>query len=205
MRITIGNATVTAVSLVLLFSGLHAQEEQDNAPATLEDKLSELAPDVAFENQWEDTDPVRLVHLLEHTTGWDDIHLPDYAHSVYPPVSLKEALDFHPHSRVSRWKPGTRSSYCNSGPGVAAYIVERVTGQEYEHISMRPSGSINASPRDMAKFLQFYINRGAVDGEQLISQESLARMETVQSTNAARVGQEAGYGLSNYATSSGTM
>jgi len=320
MRIINGLASATAVSLVLLFSGLHAQEEQDTAPATLEelraavakvvaendvpavgialvdetgpvwvdsigkanlendidadeysmfrigstskmfvslsvlklveegklsleDKLSELAPDIAFENQWEDSDPVRLVHLLEHTTGWDDIHLPDYAHSVYPPVSLKEALDFHPHSRVSRWKPGTRSSYCNSGPGVAAYVVEKVTGLEYEqyvkdnffapmgmetmtyqwsddvrekgvtayingnqprgyeHISMRPSGSINASPRDMAKSLQFYINRGAVDGEQLISQASLERMETVQSTNAARVGQEAGYGLSNYATS----
>jgi CubicO group peptidase (beta-lactamase class C family) len=226
-----------------MFVSLSVLKLAEEGKLSLDDKLSDLAPDVAFENQWEDTDPVRLVHLLEHTTGWDDIHLPDYAHSVYPPVSLKEALDFHPHSRTSRWKPGTRSSYCNSGPGVAAYIVEKVTGKDYEqyvedtfftpmgmetmthqwsddvrekgvtpytdgnqprsyeHISMRPSGGINASPRDMARFLQFYINRGAVDGEQLIPQESLARMESVESTSAARAGQEAGYGLSNYSTS----
>jgi len=28
---------------------------------------------------WEASDPVRVVHLLEHTTGWDDMHLREYA------------------------------------------------------------------------------------------------------------------------------
>ncbi len=44
---------------------------------SLDDKLSDLAPEIEFENEWESTDPVRIVHLLEHTTGWDDIHLPE--------------------------------------------------------------------------------------------------------------------------------
>ena len=48
------------------------------------------------------TDPIRIVHLLEHTTGWDDFHLPEYAHNDPTPVSLKEGLDFHPHSRTCR-------------------------------------------------------------------------------------------------------
>ncbi|MBT8049765.1 MAG: beta-lactamase family protein, partial [Gammaproteobacteria bacterium] len=48
---------------------------------SLDDRLVDLAPEIEFENPWAATDPVRLVHLLEHTTGWDDIHLPEFAHN----------------------------------------------------------------------------------------------------------------------------
>ena len=47
-------------------------------------------------------------------------------------MSVREGLDYDHHSRTSRWPPGTRMSYCNSGPPVAAYIVERLTGQKLE-------------------------------------------------------------------------
>lgn len=209
---------------------------------SLSDILADLAPEIEFENEWEDTDPVRIVHLLEHTTGWDDIHLPEYGHNDPTPATLKEGLDFHPHSRKSRWKPGTRMSYCNAGPPVAAYVVEKVTGQEFEsyvrdnffvpmgmdsatyrfsedvkakgvtsyandnepqdywHILQRPSGSINASPVDMAKMVQFFVNRGGVNDQQLIAKSSLNRMERVESTSGAEAGLEAGYGLNNYSS-----
>jgi hypothetical protein len=47
-------------------------------------------------------------------------------------MGLREALDYDHHSRISRWRPGTRMAYCNSGPAVAAYIVEKITGQRFE-------------------------------------------------------------------------
>ena len=223
-----------------MFVALSVLKLVEEGRLSLDDKVSDLAPEIEFENQWESTDPVRIVHLLEHTTGWDDIHLPEYAHNDPTPATLKEGLDFHPHSRVSRWKPGSRYSYCNSGPPVAAYIVAKLTGQDFEsyvresfftpmgmtsmtyrlsedmeangvtlydngntpqpywHISVRPSGSINASSSDMLKMIGFFVNRGAVDGEQLISRASLKRMERVGSTPAAAAGQDAGYGLNNY-------
>jgi len=229
-------------SISKMFVALSVLKLVEEGKLSLDDKLSELAPDVIFENQWETTDPVRVVHLLEHTTGWDDIHLPEYAHNDPTPASSKQSLDFHPHSRISRWKPGSRMAYSNSGPPVAAYIVEKISGQnfedyvqenffdpigmesttyflsdefktrgatsygngnqelEYQHMAMRPSGSINAPARDMAKFVAFYLQRGAVDGQQLISEASLRRMETVESTNAARAGQETGYGLNNHSS-----
>ena len=210
---------------------------------SLDDELSDLAPEVGYENQWEATDPIRIVHLLEHTTGWDDLHLMEYAHNDPTPASLKQGLDFHPHSRISRWKPGSRYSYCNSGPPVAAYVIEKVTGQDFEdyvienffepmgmetmsylltddvvkqgatlysngnkpekywHIIMRPAGSINASAKDMLLFLNFYLQRGAVNGQQLVSQASLQRMETAASTPAYDAGQQVGYGLHNYTSS----
>ena len=41
-------------------------------------------------------------------------------------------LDYDHSSRISRWRPGTRMSYCNSGPAVAAYIVEKIAGKSFE-------------------------------------------------------------------------
>src|ERR1700733_5279904 len=40
---------------------------------SLDDKLTDFAPEVHFVNPWEATNPVRLANLLEHTTGWPDI------------------------------------------------------------------------------------------------------------------------------------
>ena len=53
-------------------------------------------------------------------------------HNQNSPISLKNALEFHPHSRKSRWVPGSRMSYSNSGFSVAAYIVEKTSGIPFE-------------------------------------------------------------------------
>src|SRR6516225_10621555 len=99
---------------------------------SLDDPVHKLAPDVWFNNPWEATDPVRVVNLLEHTTGWDDIHFREYAKQAPDSMTLKEGLDYDHHSRTSRWRPGTRMAYCNSGPPVAAAVVEKLTGQRFE-------------------------------------------------------------------------
>ncbi len=121
----------------------------DQGKLSLDDPVRKLAPEVWFENRWEATDPVRLVHLLEHTTGWDDMHLREYAKDWPGTMDLREALDYDHHSRISRWRPGTRMAYCNSGPPVAAYIVEKITGQRFEdfveHTLFRPIGMKTAT------------------------------------------------------------
>lgn len=222
-----------------IFIALAIVKLQEQGKLSLKGRIRELIPEIEFENAWEDTNPVLVEHLLEHTTGWDDLHLVEYEQKGSEVLSLKEALDFHPHSRVSRWVPGTRMAYSNTGPNVAAYIVEKVSGQAYEdfirdnfftpmgmetmtyrfsedyrkkgatlykeghpsdywHMLMRASGSVNASPKDMAKMVQFFINRGKIDSEQLISENSLKRMETPSTTLGARAGLEFGYGLCLY-------
>lgn len=115
-----------------MFVALSVLKLVEEGRLSLDDSVRSLAPEVQFANPWEDTHPVKLVHLLEHTTGWDDMHIVEYAHNLSSPIELKAALDFHPHSRVSRWAPGTRMAYCNSGPPVAAYIVEKITGKKFE-------------------------------------------------------------------------
>jgi CubicO group peptidase (beta-lactamase class C family) len=221
------------------FASLSILKLANQHKLSLDDPVHKLAPDAWFENRWEATDPVRVVDLLEHTTGWDDMHFREYAKSAPDSMGLLEALNYDHHSRISRWPPGTRMAYCNSGPPVAAFIVEKITGQRFEdyvtenffrpigmntatyfqapsppsttlyhddgktpypywHILLRPAGSINASANDMAAYVQFYLNRGSVNGVEVMPAPSIDRMETPTRTWAAQQGLKAGYGLSNY-------
>jgi hypothetical protein len=68
----------------------------------------------------------------------------------------------------------------------------------YWNILLRPAGSINASAKDMAAYVQFYLNRGAVGGVQVAPAASIDRMETPTRAWEAQEGLKAGYGLSNY-------
>ena len=128
----IGSTSKTFISLSILML-------VDQGKLSLDDPLHTLAPEVWFDNPWESSDPVRVVNLLEHTTGWDDLHFREYAKQAPDSMSLREGLDYDHHSRTSRWPPGTRMAYCNAGPAVAAYVIEKLTGQKFEDFVQRNS------------------------------------------------------------------
>ena len=44
------------------------------ATIDLDAPVDEIAPEIAIDNPWDDTDPVRVIHLLQHTAGFDDMH-----------------------------------------------------------------------------------------------------------------------------------
>lgn len=78
-----------------------------------------------------ETNPILVEHLLEHTTGCDNMHLPEIGNEDSPVIALREALKIHPHSRSSHRVSGTRMAYNNTGPNVAAYMIEKISGKEY--------------------------------------------------------------------------
>ena len=150
------------------FAALSVLKLQEEGRLSLDTTVRSLVPEVRFENRWEATDPVRVVHLLEHTTGWDDLHFKEYASSDPKPLTLAEGLAIGPESRTSRWRPGTRSAYCNSGPAVAAAVVEKVTGRRFEEyvagtffapIGM-PTADYFLSPRTEALLTKLYHSDG---------------------------------------------
>lgn len=98
----------------------------------LQDTIRELAPELEFANPWQTSHPLRVVHLLNHTSAWDSPHLKEHIPLSSTPVGILEALQQYPQSRTSRWPPGTRSAYNNTGFLVAAYLVEKVSGMSYE-------------------------------------------------------------------------
>jgi CubicO group peptidase (beta-lactamase class C family) len=222
-------------SVSKVFSSIAIMQLVETGKLSLNDKLRDLVPDLEFVNPWHETHPVRIAHLLEHTTGWD-FHIAEYLKEAPDSTRLKDGLANHPDSRVSRWAPGTRHAYSNLGPVVAAYVVEKITGFEFEQyvqanifdplnmtsssyfkteeylkrgatnytekgtadyaqIYGRPSSSINSTAKDMAQFLSLFINRGTVNGQTLLSKESITRMERGQTTLGAEQGIDAGYGL----------
>lgn len=104
------------------------EEEQ----LSLDSKVATLAPEVRFDNPWAAEHPLRLKHLLNHTTGWDAMHFAENVAQDNKPIDIKQALELHPHSRQSRWPPGSRFAYNNNGPLVAAYLIEKISGISFE-------------------------------------------------------------------------
>ncbi|MBL9098034.1 MAG: beta-lactamase family protein [Alphaproteobacteria bacterium] len=111
----------TAIAVMLLV---------EEGKLNLDAKLADLMPEMKFDNPWETTDPIRLVHLIEHTTGFDDIGFRHYLIEGKD-IPLSDAVGLYGPYK-SRWKPGTRMSYCNAGPVVAGRIIEKVTGKRFQ-------------------------------------------------------------------------
>jgi CubicO group peptidase (beta-lactamase class C family) len=119
-------------SLSKAFAAIAALQLQEGGKLKLSDTVKRWVPDVTFTNPWEAAHPLRLVHLLEQTTGFDDMHFREYARNDPKPVSLKDALTDNVACRVCRWPPGTRMSYCNAAPAVLAAVVEKASGERFE-------------------------------------------------------------------------
>jgi len=122
----VGSISKTFVALALL-------KLQEEGKINLYARLQDVAPEIPFRNRWEATHPVRIVNLLEHTAGFDDMEFSE----VY---NLRDRYDFpllHVFKRfqkpqIARWPPGTRMSYSNPGNAIAGYLIEKVTGKPFD-------------------------------------------------------------------------
>jgi CubicO group peptidase (beta-lactamase class C family) len=134
----------------------------------LDTPVVEVASEIDIDNAWEPADPVRVIHLLQHTAGFDDLHFNElYDVSGGPELPLEAVLRINPSSRVVRWRPGTRMSYSNPGYTVAAHLIEKVTGEKYEdRIAERifkpagmPTSSFYLTKQDEALLAKGYEDR----------------------------------------------
>lgn len=119
-------------SVSKIFAALAVLKLQEEHRLDLQDTLRARAPGLEFANPWEGEHPVRIVHLLEHTAGWDDWPVAEYAHRLPTDGTLRDGLAFHPATRTSRWWPGRQFAYSNADATAIAYVVERVTGMTFE-------------------------------------------------------------------------
>ncbi|MBO2011395.1 serine hydrolase domain-containing protein [Hymenobacter negativus] len=93
----------------------------------LEDKLSDIAPEVKYQNPWESSHPVRVIHLLEHSTGFDDVHLNMVCNATSTDLTGVAAVQFYQTCLVARWQPGLASSYASPNYTILGYIIEKST------------------------------------------------------------------------------
>ncbi len=227
-----------AGSISKSLTGIAMMTLVEEGKLSLDARLADLAPEVKFRNPWEATDPVRMVHLLEHSTGWPDISLRVLLTEGKGWSLLQGVQDTSPEF-VCRWKPGLHMVYNNAGPAVAGYVLEKISGQTfddyirdrvlrpmgmatgdfapppelaarlaksydpdgtetpYQTIILPPAGSLAVSARELAQLVRFFLGRGTVDGLQILTQQSVERIERGESTMAGRAGLTNGYGLGN--------
>lgn len=230
-----------AASISKSFTGIAVMAAVQDGKVALDGRLKDLAPEVKFENPWEEKDPVRLAHLIEHTTGWPDISLRILTMEGKG-WSLARGVETASTEFVSRWKPGRFAVYNNAGPAVAGLILEKTTGQDFnaymrtrvlrpmgiatgdfeltpelaprlaksydlngretpfQHIILPPAGSLDVSVKELAQIVRFFLGRGTIDGTQILTPESVSRIERGESTVASAAGFAAyNYGLGNAA------
>lgn len=100
---------------------------------SLDDEVKKLAPELEFENPFEDRQPVLVKHLLSHTAGFDDMHLNEiYNTTDQPDYPLGEVLKRNPNALRVRWLPGSRYAYSNPGWTIAGYLIEKFSGGPYD-------------------------------------------------------------------------
>jgi CubicO group peptidase (beta-lactamase class C family) len=232
----VGSISKSFVALALL-------KLQEEGKINLEARLQDIAPEVPVKNPWQSSNPVRIVNLLEHTAGFDDMEAAEvYNFNDRYDFPLPEVFKRFQEPQNVRWPPGTRMSYSNPGFGIAGYLIEKITGAPfdqyirqtilrplgmtnadfpftdandallatpydgdpphalpgYPYIYLRPAGDLKASPGELAKLVQFFLRRGKAEDAQIVKPESVIRMESVETTLAAKNGLRLGYGLANY-------
>lgn len=122
----------------------------DQGKMRLDARLKDIAPELPVDNPWEDTDPVTIAEVLEHTAGFDDMHFPRL-YNFHEPADIPLLTVIRrsaPELRV-RWRPGSRTSYSNPDYLIAGYLLEKFTGERYEqyvteHV-LKPLGMTHAS------------------------------------------------------------
>src|SRR5215470_9076421 len=122
----VGSISRTFVALALL-------KLEEGGRINLYARLQDVAPEIPMTNSWGNRNPVRIVNLLEHSAGFDDMELAEvynrHDRADYP---LLEVFKRFQKPQNVRWPPGTRFAYSNPGYGIAGYVIEKVSGQPFD-------------------------------------------------------------------------
>lgn len=74
-------------------------------------------------------DPITMIHLMNHDAGWQEVPFDVETQSEENILSLEEALQYYEPAQI--YRPGTVTAYSNWGCTLAAYIVQRISGNNY--------------------------------------------------------------------------
>ena len=141
-----------AGSISKTFVAMALVQLSEDGDVDLDTPVAELASDVRIDNPWEASDPVRVIHLLQHTAGLDDMHFNEIYNVAHAPdLPMLDVLGLNPRSRVVRWRPGTRVAYSNPGYAIAGHLIEKITGEPFEDFiaarTFQPIGMTTSSFR----------------------------------------------------------
>src|SRR5215472_16273495 len=122
----VGSISKSFVALALL-------KLQEEAKINLYARLQDVAPEIPVKNRWESSNPVRIVNLLEHTAGFDDMAPSEvYNRHDRADFPLLDVFKRFQEPQQVRWPPATRFAYSNPGYGIAGYLIEKTSGLPFD-------------------------------------------------------------------------
>jgi len=129
-----------------------------------------LPNDFLSKTKFEDT--ITLHHLMNHTVGFDDSFTDLMIHRPTKKNTLREVLEESDIKQV--YPPGDVVAYSNYGSGLAAYIVEEVSGLDYREYVQKYI------------FAPLHMTKTAIDPEQNDNKWVREERGKVQGYSAAR-------------------
>lgn len=144
-KVHVGSLTKTVLALGAL--RLVTEHRLD-----LDAPVERYLPNLRFLNPWQVSSPVRVRHLLDHTSGLEDLRLwQAFSAANSPDMPLADAFARDRDVLKIRTEPGHRFSYSNMGYTVLAMVIEAVVGERYEtwaeRALLQPLGMTHSSLR----------------------------------------------------------
>lgn len=227
-------------SITKSFIGLAALIAEQEGLLQLMDPAQTYIGNSLYQNPWQQSHPVTVAQLLQHSAGLPDMSSrEEFNHNQ--PITNRQGLTLFAKQRHTLWPPGQYYSYSNTGFGLAGHVIEMASKQSindflrdkifqplrmqsatleytqavqaklvpgfdsdgttrlpYWHMIFPAFGALNIQPRDMANFIQLYLNRGKFNNDDIISENLFAQIEKPSTTLAAQQGLAYGYGLGIY-------
>ncbi|QUW23001.1 serine hydrolase [Sporosarcina sp. Marseille-Q4063] len=115
-----------SVSKVLIW--ISVLQLVESGKLNLETDIETYLPD-DFRSKTKFEDPITMQHLMHHAAGFDDSYTDLMIYGPTEKKSLREVLEEADIQQI--FPPGDVVAYSNYGSGLAAYIVEEVSGLDY--------------------------------------------------------------------------
>jgi len=104
----VSNKKMTVDSLIRIgsitksFTALAILKLEQSKRLNLNDNVKKYTEDLPLVNQWHKKNPVKIVHLLEHTSGLLDLSQSEFSFNDGSIKSLKKAFAFAPENRQTK-------------------------------------------------------------------------------------------------------
>jgi D-alanyl-D-alanine carboxypeptidase len=182
-------------SLTKIFTSVAILQMIEAGQLNLDDRVDHHIPFFDVDYPGENSDPIRIQHLLSHSSGLGDIGLEILGWIHFDgdnPLSQTELLMSKlPEYRILDYEPGSEGRYSNLGYLVLAAIIEKVSGRSYaDHITksvlqplgmehtgfsysdeMRKNEAVGSHPVDLMSLIAFHY----VDKAQAIREKTEGR------------------------------
>ncbi len=157
------NMPVRLGSITKIFNALAVLRLVEANKLALQDPVDHWIDTGLYHNSYQE--PLRVEHLLEHTSGFPDMSGEEFSRQTPFSQPLKISLAEFTDRHILAWPPGRHPVYSNLNAGVLGRVIERAASQPYEEVVeeqvLLPLGFSGAGYRQVANLATGYDSDGA--------------------------------------------